>query len=578
MIIHLEIFEKLGGYMSRIKFCVLVIFTFAILSVLNGNTPPSVTNVSASQRTDGSKIVDIWYSVNDADNDTLTVSLAVSNDNGATFGITPSPANLSGAVGENILSGSNKHIVWNAGSEGIAFNGSQFKVKVTATEKINLSNGLVAYYPFNGNANDESGNGHDATTIGASFTQDRFGQLNHAASHSYDSRMFTNISINAAKSLVFWLKTDAQPTTGDGFGIGFLAPYPTSWAPNGSNFGFTYGLGSNNDFAFSGWWYDYSIQNQSYMWSNDNVWHMVAVTMDENYSCKIYIDGIRQMQLHENLTGNIVSEFTLTPSLFQFLIQWSASEGIPGYTVNVDDIRIYNRPITADEVAAIFHEGGWPNLNAGMVAYYPFNGNANDESGNNRNGVLVSSPGFSADRFGVSGKAVRFHTNTDEHVSIPYYYYGLNPISISVWFKSMEIPDYPFIALISLFDATTGVDYRIFQTDSSIGVAQHNPGVTWNSTSLFPISLNSWYHIVATYSDHYLSLYINGEFYNSVHCSNPSIPSGLSTEYNIGTMFGVHDPEIYSIGGDVDDVRFYNRVLTNSDIQALYHEGGWNGN
>lgn len=340
--------------MKRLTQFLLIISVFALSGMLFANTPPSVTDVSASQRTDGSKIVDIWYSVNDADNDTLTVSLAVSNDNGATFGITPSPANLSGAIGENILSGTSKHIIWYAGAEGISFNGNQFRIKVTATEKLNLSYGLVAYYPFNGNAD--------------------------------------------------------------------------------------------------------------------------------------------------------------------------------------------------------------------------------DESGNNRHGVLVSSPGFSADRFGVSGKAVRFHTNTDEHVSIPYYYYGLNPISISVWFKSIEIPDYPFIALTSLFDATTGVDYRIFQTDSSIGVAQHNPGVTWNSTSLFPISLSSWYHIVATYSDHYLSLYINGEFYNRVHCSNPSITSGLSTEYNIGTMFGVHDPEIYSIGGDVDDVRFYNRVVTNSDIQALYHEGGWNGN
>ena len=166
--------------MRRIKFCMLFAFTLALLGMLNGNTPPTVTNVSASQRTDGSKIVDIWYSVNDADNDTLTVLVAVSNDNGATFSVSPSPTNLSGAVGENILSGNNKHIVWNAGNEGIAFNGSQFKVKVTATEKINLSFGLVAYYPFNGNANDESGNNHHGTPYNIASVSDRWGETGKA--------------------------------------------------------------------------------------------------------------------------------------------------------------------------------------------------------------------------------------------------------------------------------------------------------------------------------------------------------------------------------------------------------------
>ena len=43
--------------------------------------------------------------------------------------------------------------------------------------QINLDSGLVAYYPFNGNANDESGNGNDGTVNGATLTADRFGML-----------------------------------------------------------------------------------------------------------------------------------------------------------------------------------------------------------------------------------------------------------------------------------------------------------------------------------------------------------------------------------------------------------------
>ena len=48
------------------------------------------------------------------------------------------------------------------------------------TTHAGLSDGLVAYYPFNGNANDESGNGNNGTVHGATLTTDRFGNANKA--------------------------------------------------------------------------------------------------------------------------------------------------------------------------------------------------------------------------------------------------------------------------------------------------------------------------------------------------------------------------------------------------------------
>ena len=47
-----------------------------------------------------------------------------------------------------------------------------------------LNDGLVAYYPFNGNANDESGNGNDGSVNGATLTEDRFDNENSA--YSFD--------------------------------------------------------------------------------------------------------------------------------------------------------------------------------------------------------------------------------------------------------------------------------------------------------------------------------------------------------------------------------------------------------
>ena len=53
------------------------------------------------------------------------------------------------------------------------------QVEVTTLKAI-PSNGLVGWWPFNGNANDESGNGNNGTVNGASLTTDRFGNLSNA--------------------------------------------------------------------------------------------------------------------------------------------------------------------------------------------------------------------------------------------------------------------------------------------------------------------------------------------------------------------------------------------------------------
>ena len=55
---------------------------------------------------------------------------------------------------------------------------------ITGTVSAGLTDNLVAYYPFNGNANDQSSNGYDGTVYGATLTSDRFG--NPGSAYSFD--------------------------------------------------------------------------------------------------------------------------------------------------------------------------------------------------------------------------------------------------------------------------------------------------------------------------------------------------------------------------------------------------------
>ena len=88
------------------------------------NTRPEINNVTVNQRTDGSKIVDIYYDLFDVNGDICDISFKLSDNNGASYDIVPDPAHLSGDFGDDLPGGSGKHIIWEAGSEGFDLDGS----------------------------------------------------------------------------------------------------------------------------------------------------------------------------------------------------------------------------------------------------------------------------------------------------------------------------------------------------------------------------------------------------------------------------------------------------------------------
>ncbi len=113
----------------------LLCFLLASLSVLcAAQSAPAVYNINVSQRTDGSKLIDIHYSLSDLDNDFCSVYVRVSVNNGQSYDIIPTVAFLSGDVGENISPGSNKLIVWDASAEGYRLDGDNYRFKISADD------------------------------------------------------------------------------------------------------------------------------------------------------------------------------------------------------------------------------------------------------------------------------------------------------------------------------------------------------------------------------------------------------------------------------------------------------------
>lgn len=90
---------------------------------------PIVTNVTMTQSVG---IATITYDL--ATDVPCYVSVLISNDSGANFSITPTPATLSGAVGANVAAGTGKQIFWNTRAEATAQTGTHYRVRVMAND------------------------------------------------------------------------------------------------------------------------------------------------------------------------------------------------------------------------------------------------------------------------------------------------------------------------------------------------------------------------------------------------------------------------------------------------------------
>jgi hypothetical protein len=208
--------------------------------------------------------------------------------------------------------------------------------------------GLIAYYPFNGNANDETGNGYNGTVHSATLSTDRFGNSNKV--YSFNG---TNTYIEITNSSSLHLKTGFSICVWFKLATGNGDDLMISKHMYGYRSGF--GLGTYGDkarfFVDSGYTYNGLNTNETY---NDNQWHFMIGTFDGSSNFQnLYIDGIlkKSQQAGYTLTNN----FNITLGCSK------TSSGIltAYYSGLIDDVRIYNRALSTTEIGQLYHEGGW---------------------------------------------------------------------------------------------------------------------------------------------------------------------------------------------------------------------------
>ncbi len=221
------------------------------------------------------------------------------------------------------------------------------------------------------------------------------------------------------------------------------------------------------------------------------------------------------------------------------------------------------------------------NLQDSLVAYFPFNGNANDESIHNNNGTVFGAT-LTTDRFGNSNSAYLFDGVNDEiRISSPFG--GTNPfgnyMSIVGWLKTNTSKTSAAIVgvhsacingatddlLIAYINNTSGHNH--LQTRAYY----HNPIIQVDESS---ITDDNWHQFVYVFSETTAKLYLDGV---AVDSSANIVPKNyihqVGNDLVIGNLSPNSCPYDFYFEGVLDEIRLYNKALKRNEIQALYNEG-----
>ncbi|TAL14738.1 LamG domain-containing protein [Patescibacteria group bacterium] len=213
----------------------------------------------------------------------------------------------------------------------------------TVTTSPIVLNGLVGWWPFNGNANDSSGNGYNGTVSGATLTTGQNGSANGAYAFNGSSSSITEPSTmglgTTNATLSCWVYNPTATNSGE-----FIK----------ASVGYSYGIGIGST------QFDNTTPGTNIVMLYENVrwiatstalgtgWHFVAMVIDGSGTPFAYRDGVL-------VPGNYAGTGATAPTSGAAIGGNSANAR--WFTGSIDDVRIYNRALSANEIASLYNAG-----------------------------------------------------------------------------------------------------------------------------------------------------------------------------------------------------------------------------
>ena len=410
---------------------------------------------------------------------------------------------------------------------------------------------MVAGYMLDSNVNDETGM-YNGTATNITYTDGKFGKC--AVFNGSTSKISSNINLNNNNfSISFWGKLSNNQNThsfilstinGDNrYGIrmtNFGKLEPNIWA------------GVDNAFGVDANWSNYA-----------NIWTHYVFSIINN-TCYFYINN--ELKTSKTFTSNVIFNGA----------NIGYGEG-GSYTINgqIDNVKIFNRALTANEVTSLYNEiiyditletesetiASEPDFfnDKSNIATYLFDNDVNDANGK-YNGTATNIT-YGTGKFGncaIFNKSAYIDTGLAQN--------SFKTITLSAWAKfnantltdrggvfGDHTSDFKGIAGFQL-NGAGGIDFAI------------GNGSNFDTSVSGSLTLNNWIHLVGIIDLTSISFYINGVLIGKTSHSG-WVPQ--STNILIGRSYNNTER---SMNGSVDNVRIFNRALTQTEVQDLYRE------
>ena len=202
------------------------------------------------------------------------------------------------------------------------------------------------------------------------------------------------------------------------------------------------------------------------------------------------------------------------------------------------------------------------DTSSGLVGLYGFENNANDNSGNGNNGVLVGGTSFDTGKIGnaVSLDGVSDYIDVSDSSSLNIR----DEITISAWIKPNEIKKYSYIAEKDAFS--------LFLYSSRLRMDLKINGIAYHAISSYnQAAAGEWVYVIGVYdnswADKKIKLYVNGQ--EGSYQTRDTLPSGQIDANN--NLFRISVPGESSFNGLIDELRIYSRALSSEEIMSLYN-------
>jgi len=303
--------------------------------------------------------------------------------------------------------------------------------------------------------------------------------------------------------------------------------------------------------VMSAFWIDGAWRHSTSTGVNSNQWyHLVTTYSSLDRTIRFYIDG------------NEVAPVVLS-GLSAYSLNISANNvhlgnGTLGKKNRVDEARIYNRVLTAEEVRYHYNHGG-------PVAYWDMDEGSglkiNDKSGNGNDGTISGATWTQ----GKHGSALSFDGSNDYAIVPHNDSLGIvADITIGAWIKKNN----PDIRNDIVYKTTGGYSFMTHYTDRALYFQAQDSGGVWRAVSSNSNAIvdSDWHYVAVTYSRPDVVFYVDGKYWGTA--SRDYDMKSTSGSLYVGSMASTN-----YFNGQIDEVKIYDYARTEEEIRLDYNAG-----